>query len=68
MYTPLLGASETAFYLSGTCKILIKDTLDNFDNTCKKCFSYLEELSQKSKKFTNVDVNPPSPINPFYNK
>ena len=27
------------------------DAWDNFDNTGKKSFSYLEEWSQKSKKF-----------------
>ena len=31
-------------------KILIKDSLINLDNTCKKPFSYLEERSQKSTK------------------
>ena len=51
----LLGATETTFHLSGKWKILTIDAWDNFDNTCKKSFSYFKERSQKSIKI----VNPP---------
>ena len=55
---PLWGATETTFHSSEKWKILTIDAWDNFDNTCKKSFSYLEERSQKSKKFVKGDVHP----------
>ena len=55
---PLWSATETTFHLSKRWKILTKDAWDNFDNTGKKSFRYLEERSQKSKKFVKRDVQP----------
>ena len=54
---PLRDATEATFY---------SDAWDNFDNTGKQFFSYLEE-SRKSKKFLKVGCTPPinpSQINP----
>ena len=45
----LWGVMETTFNSSEKWKILIKDTWDNFDDTGKKSFSYLEGRSQKLK-------------------
>ena len=49
-------------------KILSKNDRDNFDNTYKKAFSYLEERSPKSKKFVIGCTPPinPSPIDVFF--
>ena len=44
--TPLWAATETTFHSSEKFKNLTIDARDNFDNTGKKYFSYLEEDSQ----------------------
>ena len=43
------GNNQTTFHSSERWKSLSKD--DNFDNTGKKSFSYLEKRNQKSRKF-----------------
>ena len=66
----LWGATEITFHSFKKWAILTIDAWDNFDNTGKKHFSYLEERSQKLRKFVEWDVKPPinlSPLNsPMY--
>ena len=45
-------ANKTTFQSSERWKILNKEAWDNFDNTGKKYFSYIEEWAQKNKKFS----------------
>ena len=60
-------ATETTFHSSEKWKTLTIDAWDSFDNTCKKSFSYLEEQSQKSKKFVKGGCTPPIDPSPIIN-
>jgi len=55
---PFWAATETTFHSSEKWIILTIDAWDDFDNTGKKSFSYLEERSQKSKKFVKGVYTP----------
>ena len=50
VHHPLWSTTETTFHSSEKWTIFTKDSWDNFDNTGKKSFSYLEELNEKLKK------------------
>ena len=55
-HSPLQSAKETTFHSSERWKNFIKDAWNDFDNTGKKHFSYLDERIQESKKLVKGRV------------
>ena len=55
---------EITFHLSEKYEILTIDAWENFDNTCKKSFSYLKKKKSEIKKIAKGVYTPtnPSPI------